>query len=624
MLLFLTKWLVSSALLWAVSLIFWRRIRGLGLVTDLLSLLLLQSVLVSTAIMLTGLAGLLTANGIFGFAVIGWLGIAFRGRYELRKAVQAVLRSLRAVRSAVARHPLQAVLLAGVFTLLLARMAAHVWFLPPYYVFDVNTYHLPRVAGWIQQGDLTVPHFPVKRVFWPAGFELIQTWWAVFPHHDAVVEAAGVPFWAIAVGAVFVLIRCLGLSRVTAAWCSLLFAFTPALALNATSGKNDIAVAALYLYLAALWAKPLHSRLVGRRWLLTFITVLLGIGIKPTMVFILPGLLWMAVAGLRKADIVCVRKIRFSPWATTFLVSALLLGGYWYARNWIQFKNPFYPTSLRVADHVVVGSGAWSGQQGAFSFHSIAANLKMLWKEKILDGVFPYNPDLCGMTGWGWFVFVCGGGCLAWGVIISRGLRWQALSFATSFLLLSGWVTPDPWNMRFTQWFPALAAAGFAVTVQHRALFPFVRYAMILLAIWTTALNGLGILGNGYTPAERWVDFIKMPVSQRAPDDHEGIVPQKSLNERIPPGEPLIIIGTGDDPFYPLYGPGFTRQLIYPDDRSRGYAAAMREHGSRRLYFPPYIPDGRSRQRLTQALEAHQLKYMGRHIYRLIEEGEEK
>lgn len=621
MILIMIKWLFSSALLWAVSLIAWRRMRGLGLALDLLSLLLLQSLLVSAAVMLTGLAGLLTANGLFGFAVIGWLGIAFFGRHELRKAVQAILRSLRTIKSAIARRPLQATLLTGVFALLLARMAAHIWFLPPSYVFDVNTYHLPRVAGWIQQANLTVPHFPVKRIFWPAGFELIQTWWAVFPHHDAVIEAAGVPFWAMAIGAVFVLARCLGLSRVAAAWCSLLFAFTPALALNATSGKNDIAVAALYLYLVALWAKPLHHRLVGRRWLLTLTAILLGIGMKPTMAFILPGLIWMAATGFRGKDITFIRRVRFSPWAGTILVLAMLLGGYWYTRNWIQFKNPFHPTSLRVADHVVTGSGASSGQQGAFSLDSIRANLKMLRKEKIFDGVSPYNPDLCGMTGWGWFVFVCGGSCLIWGVIINCGLRWQTLAFVTSFLLLLGWVTPDPWNMRFAQWFPALAALGFGVTVQYCSLLSFVRYAMILLAIWTTALNGLGVLGNGYTPVKRWVDFIKMPVNRRAPDENEGAVPQSSLEQRIPPGEPLIIIGAGDDPFYPLYGPGFTRQLIYPDDRSRGYAVAMREHGSRRLYFPPYILE---RDQLTRELEAHQLEYIGRNVYKLVEEGEQK
>ncbi|MCI5137964.1 MAG: hypothetical protein D3922_06030 [Candidatus Electrothrix sp. AR1] len=489
MILMLIKWLFSSALLWAVSLIAWRRIRGLGLAVDLLSLVLLKSLLVSAVVMLAGLAGLLTANGLFGLAVFGWLGLMFCGRQELRKAFLALMRSFRAVRSAIFRHPLQAVLLAAVFALLLARMAAHVWFLPPYYVHDVNTYHLPRVAGWIQQGNLTVPHFPVKRVFWPAGFELIQTWWAIFPHHDAVVEAAGVPFWGMAIGAVFVLARGIGLSGVSAGWCSLIFAFTPALTLNATSGKNNIAVAALYLYLAALWAKPLNRRLVGKRWLLTFVTVLLGIGVKPTMVFILPGLVWMAWTGLREVDIVFFRRPRLSPWAGTLLVLALLLGGYWYTRNWIQFKNPFYPTSLRVVDHLVVGSGGWSGQQGAFTLDSLAANWKMLWKQKIYDGGMPYNPDLCGMTGWGWFVFVCGGSCLIWGVIVNRRLRWLALSFLTSFLLLLGWVTPDPWNMRFAQWFPALAALGFGVTVQHQALLSFVRYAMILLAIWTTALR---------------------------------------------------------------------------------------------------------------------------------------
>lgn len=629
MLSILFKWGLASAFLWAISLIAWRRTRGLGLATDLLSLLLLKTLLVSAAVMLTGLAGLLTANGLFGFAVLGWLGIAFFGRYELQKAVQAVLRSLRAGRAAIARRPLQAVLLAGVCALLLARMAAHVWFLPPYYVHDVMSYHLPRVAGWIQQGNLTVPHFPVNRVFWPAGFELIQTWQAVFPHHDAVVEAAGIPFWIMAIGAVFILARSLSVSRTAAAWSALLFAFTPALALNATSGKNDIAVAALYLYIAALWIKPLNRRLAGRRWLLTVAAALLGIGIKPTMVFILPGLIWLAATGLRKADIACFRRFRIAPWTGSIVLLALLLGGYWYLRNWVQFNNPFYPSSFRVADHLLAGSGAGGGQQGAFTLDAVAANWKMLWQKKIYDGGAPYNPDLGGMTGWGWFVFVCGGGSLIWGVFVKQRLRWLTLSFLTSFVLLLGWVTPDPWNMRFAQWFPALAALGFAVTIQYRALLLFVRYAMILLAMWTTALNGLGILGNGYTPAKRWLGFMKMPVSQRAPDDNDGIIPQRALEKHVilGPGEAITIMGLGDDALYPLYGPNFSRRLIYPKKwaRKEGFSSFMQKNNSKFMYFPDYIQGTPDRDQLNNEIKSFKFTRMGgREFYKLVEEEDEK
>jgi 4-amino-4-deoxy-L-arabinose transferase-like glycosyltransferase len=430
----------------------------------------------------------------------------------------------------------------------------------------------------------------------------------------------------MATGAVFVLARRLGTSRTVAAWSSILFAFTPALALNATSSKNDIAVAALYLYIAALWITPLHRRLVGRRWLLTLVAILLGTGMKPTLLFMLPGLLWLAATGARKADFTCLQRFRPAPWTGTLVVLALLLAGYWYARNWVQFNNPFHPASFRVAGHLIAGSGAASSQQGAFTLDSLKADLQTLGKQKIYDGGLPYNPDLGGMTGWGWFVFVCGGGTLVWGLLVNQRLRWLALSFLTSFLLLFGWVSPDPWNMRFAQWFPALAALGFAVTVQHQALLSFVRFALILLATWTTALNGLGILGNGYTKARRWLDFINMPVSRRAPDDQDGIIPQRALEKHIilGPGEAITIMGLGDDALYPLYGPDFSRRLIYPKkrERSKGFSVFMRQNKSKFLYFPDYIPAGPSRDRLNQEIQAQKMKKMGREFYRLVAEKE--
>lgn len=609
----LCKWGFTSAFLWALALIAWRRVRGLGRAADLISLLLLKLLFISSTVMLMGLAGHLTADSLAVLAAFGWLGIALFGRQDLRKAAQRLLRMLIVFKTAAARRPLQTGLLLTTFLFLMARMAAHVWFLPPY-IHDANTYHLPRVAEWVQSGTLTVPHLPVKRVYWPAGFELIQTWWAVFPHHDAVVEAAGVPFFMMAIAAVFVIGRNLGLQRLTAAWCAFLFAFTPALALNATSCKNDIAVAALYLYLAAIWTKPVSRRIAGRRWLLTFLAVCLGIGIKPTMGFILPGLLWLGAVGFRKTDLRCFRRFKISRWTAALVAAALLVGSYWYARNWIRFGNPFYPTIVHV---VAAGDNGGGGQQGAFSLASAAENWQWLWTKKIYDLGGPCNPDLPSMAGWGWFVFSCGAGCFLWGIFVNQRFRWTALSFLTSLLLLFGWVTPDLWNMRFAQWFPALAALAFGVTVRHQRLLVSARFAMVFLAFADTALNGLSILGNGYARPEEWLAFMQIPVSERALH-LGGVVKQKSLDERLPAGELVLFMAEGDDAFYPLYGPGFTRRILYPDDRRDGFAAAMQKYGSRYLYFPDHIQKTSAKQLLADDLTAKRIEPLGRGVYKLV------
>ncbi len=128
----LCKWAFTSSFLWALALTAWRRMRGSGLAADLISLLLLKMLFISSTIMLMGLAGYLTADSLTALAAAGWLGLALFGRQELRKAVQRLLRMLAVIKAAGDRRPLQATLLLAIFLFLIARMAVHVWFLPPY------------------------------------------------------------------------------------------------------------------------------------------------------------------------------------------------------------------------------------------------------------------------------------------------------------------------------------------------------------------------------------------------------------------------------------------------------------------------------------------------------------
>ncbi|WP_031386721.1 hypothetical protein [Desulfonatronum thiodismutans] len=614
---FLLEWLLSSSFLWALAILFWRGVRGLGAGLDILSLVFLNLFLVSGAVMATGLAGVFSAHWLAGLSGAGLIVLLTAGRSSLWRGLRSLRLTLRRMEVRARPHPVHLTLLAACVTILLVRMGVHIWFLPPY-IWDVNTYHLPKVAEWIQSASLALPHMPVKRVYWPGGFELVQAWWAVFPHHDAVIEAAGLPFYGLAVGAVYVLARGLGLGPAPSAWCAFAYALTPGLAMNAVSAKNDIAVAALYLFLAALWIRPVPSKLAARRWLLSFAAVCMGVGVKPTMVFIFPGLALIALLGLRKSDFLFIRHIRFSGWVLSIVLISLMLGGYWYARNAVVYGNPFHPTSLRVAEQVVTGrGGSGGGQQGSFSIESAKEDIRNLFSRKIFDAGGQYNSDLASMTGWGWFAFACGWPAVLFCLFLHRSFLLLAGGFLFSFLLLLGWVDPDPWNMRFAQWFPAIAALGVGVLLSHTIIVPTIRRALILLAIWTTMLNGLGIVGNGYSTVDDWRNFIQTPVKDRS----SNAPLQRQIAERVPEGERMAFFVESNDRFYPLYHPDFSRDLVYPDDRSRGFAVAMREYGVRYLFFGEWVKHKRMRAVLDDDLENERLVPLGRGVFVLADEN---
>lgn len=610
--LFIFQWLLASSFLWALSFVFWRRLRGLGRVLDVMSLLLINLLLVSVVVMVFGLLGIFRTVYLSIGAVVGWCGILIWGRDALSDTIRDVHTVGRLLFGIVRRHPAMAGMLFVFHGVVLGRMLLHVWYLPPY-IYDVNSYHLPRVAIWVQSGSLSIPHLPVKRVFWPAGFELIQAWWAVFPHHDAVVEMAGLPYYYLALLATYVMARKLGVSRIFSCWCASIYALTPGVALNAVSAKNDIAISAIYLYLAALWIRPVPATATGRRWLLSIVTGLMAIGMKPTLVFIAPGLLLLWPMGIRKSDFSFLRHFRFKLIPSLLLSAAFMLGGYWYVRNQIRFGNPFYPTSLTVADHLVAGTGgAGSEQQGAFSIDSMHEDVLMLWERKIYDDGGPYNPDLPFMTGWGWFVFSFGLPAFLWALWRNKPFRWMALCFVISLLLLFGWVEPDPWNMRFAQWFPALAVIAFSLMISDPLLVPIVKRSLVLLSVWLCALNGAAVLNNGYLSVTDWRAFLKTPVRERMIDP----VIDSEIKRRIPAGLPVLFYAEGNDRFYPLYRPDFSRRMIYPDDRSRGYASAMEHYGVRYLYFPSSIGSKREIDRVNADLDNGHLINLGSGVYR--------
>lgn len=337
--------------------------------------------------------------------------------------------------------------------------------------------------------------------------------------------------------------------------------------MNAVSCKNDISVVSIYLFILAMLLNYRKNRdLIVEHLVLIIAAFFLALGTKATMAFILPGLgligIW-CFWGWR-ADSVGREGQRNILIAAGFILTvSLFLGSYWYVRNYVMFDNPFYPTDFRIFGQLVFGDGRGGQlQQGSFNWNSILLNFKDLIQNKILDRTEPYTADLLGMTGWGWFVFSCGLPASLLALFIRFEFRWLTAGFLLSLACLFGFVTPDPWNMRFATWFPVIFIIGYAAVTNHIKI-NLIRRSLISLAVICSLLNFIACISTGYTQPKEWRDRATVSVWERTliTDELANAVDKFPLWS--PCGEKVSYFTHGNAMIYQFYGPDYSRKIQY-------------------------------------------------------------
>lgn len=545
--------------------------------------------LVTLVVLLAGLLGLLHRLPLFLASAFGLVaGAAAHHLWAAHPAnpwsrLVEAFEALRRTRwSNLAAPDPWIVVLSIPLALQAARFGAHVWILPPY-DWDVLTYHLPKVAEWVQQACLTIPNSPIPRMAWPAHHELFQTWFVVFFRHDVFFELADLCHFALATGSVFALARGLGSGRRSSFAAAVLFASTPAVGLHATAGKNDLAIAALYLFSLALLVDGLdHSAEWRRRWVLLGLVGGLAIGIKATFVFLLPGILWIGWKEIRRAP----GRLREAVTGSAeerldlrFLVSAgfvaLFAASFWYLRNLWVYGNPFYPVSFELFGFQLGDEAEGRQQLGTFSWEALRLNLDILLTEKIDDSMGTFSVSLTSITGWGWFTFAVGWPALGWALISDRRIRWLAVGFLLSLVGLFSAVSPDPWNMRFALWFPALPAIAYVATIS-RLRAPAFRGAIHGLAALCVLANLVGTLQAGHFSPPVWRHMASLPVAERSTANLRFLIgpTYREALSTVPRNE-VLAYDTGPNGWiYPLYDADLSQRICFVpvEDGQKGAA----------------------------------------------------
>lgn len=205
--------------------------------------------------------------------------------------------------------------------------------------WDTLMYHLPLVDSWLRERSLYAPDCPL---WYNAGnLELIALWLAAPFSGDFWAQLANLPVVLLFGIGTLELGRLLGLTPAIRSGTALAAVATEATFRQATSIKNDAAVAAL---LIAGIVYGFRFALGGRRgdlWLAAA-----SLGLLPGVKYYALGYAVVAWSGLLPL-VLWRRGLKAAvTLAGAGAMATLLLAGYWYVRNVVVSGTPVYPLGI--------------------------------------------------------------------------------------------------------------------------------------------------------------------------------------------------------------------------------------------------------------------------------------
>lgn len=485
--------------------------------------------------------------------------------------------------------------------LIVLRCAPHNW--------DSMTYHLARVAYFLQQGSLA--HYDAN--YWAqvahprnSAVMLIFSWLASGCRENWMQAPQFVAYWTCVV-ALFGIAREVFKKDAAGLFAAGCFGLFISALMQATTTQNDLLLAALAC--CAVYALFRFKTIPSRRYLwLAAMAIGLGLGTKVSFLLVGPalGLIFVYVV-LAREGVAVAERVRVLVVFAGMLLGALLL---WtapsgYIANIRLYGHPVGPEDVRAAHSFEGGTLSHRlkfGTKNVLRFGVDAASLESLppatpvlkcrnASRRLIGAVMastgldledtqecrapfaylrPLRPhedsSYWGITGFAFIWMVALLSVLF--ILPGWDMRWLSIGFFM-FWALQGYIGPyDPWRGRY---FTAAAAfgaplAGYLMTTRKRWVYLYLQVVVWVAII--TALSAVTFRDQRALITVDWPAYKSRSVFSQ--DRHAQLMSNRpweldalrAYETLVPPDATVGLVAPVDRYEYPFFGPGMTRRVI--------------------------------------------------------------
>jgi hypothetical protein len=227
--------------------------------------------------------------------------------------------------------------------------------------YDSLAYHLPTMGKWYQNGSLSMPDQFSQRIRWyPYNWEVFSTLYLMPFAEDFTAGVPNVIAWVLFGLSVYLLGLKIRAARIHSLAASSLVMTLPIVLDNVNTMHIDLPFAAFFMAGLYLSVHSVHTRSPGYFSLfLASLGILLGIKTSGLIYGFILVILFVLM--LLKSVYFDKQPLAFSLFPTGTAIafsimgslSFLLLGGFWYLRNFIQAGNPLGFVKIKVGNLVL-------------------------------------------------------------------------------------------------------------------------------------------------------------------------------------------------------------------------------------------------------------------------------
>jgi len=224
--------------------------------------------------------------------------------------------------------------------------------------YDSWAFHMPHMADWLQSGTFTriAQGAERPRNSYPYGWEALCTLFLLPLREDVLVTLPNLVAWAMLGVGVHLLARTWRARRTDALACAALLLSLPGIAGPLNSLHVDLAFAALFVaaaWLGALWVREGGQVALGLGAAVLGLAAAVRVSAPAYVGFLA---LWLWLQRLQRG------RRRESPGAAGIalagIATGLALGGFWYAKNWLELGHPLGAGAPFAG--AVSAEGSWS------------------------------------------------------------------------------------------------------------------------------------------------------------------------------------------------------------------------------------------------------------------------